>query len=705
MERSRGAVALLSVLVSFSVACPGSTARGPDAAPQASQAEPSEVSESIFDGALSPGWQESGSANRELAAGTPAKVRFGDSGEWTLTKPGLAGRYGGLLFRVREPPGDGEFLEVRLGAGDGHKFPSIKLKPDHRTSLGEGWAQVLVPMAELNPDGATFDRVVFHPFRPFANEALFDKIALSKPSATPTAVATAAGAAPMQGKATSGHISCEAKATKISPLIYSFSWGNKGWEAMRPGARRWGGNATTRYNWQGHFSNAAKDWFFENRGPGDPYTGFIADDVAHNVPSAITVPIIGWVAKDGSSYSFPVSVFGAQQKTDQWKGDAGNGVSQSGKDLAPGSPTRTSVAAPPSYIAAWVSAIKAQAAATGKRNVYEYILDNEPALWNSTHRDIRPNRLTYDELLDRTIQYASAIRAADPEALIAGPAEWGWTNYFWSDKDMEPPAAHLDRLAHGSTPLVEWYLAKLREHEQKTGTRLLDVLDLHYYPQGNNVFNGGGGGTDRGTQLLRLRQTRGLWDPKYVDESWINEPVRLLPRMKEWVDKNYPGRGISIGEWNFGGEKDITGALATAESLGRFAQFGVASAFYWTAPDVGTASSFGFLAYRNFDNKGGAFLDWYVPSTIAEGASVFASRDAETGGKHLVVVALNMSPNDALAADLDVSSCGALASRQAYTYTKDATAFTPSAPIQGGGGKMQQVLPPWSITVIDARLQ
>ncbi len=28
--------------------------------------------------------------------------------------------------------------------------------------------------------------------------------------------------------------------------------------------RRWGGNATTRYNWQNDTSNHASDWFFEN---------------------------------------------------------------------------------------------------------------------------------------------------------------------------------------------------------------------------------------------------------------------------------------------------------------------------------------------------------------------------------------------------------------------------------------------------------
>ena len=58
--------------------------------------------------------------------------------------------------------------------------------------------------------------------------------------------------------------------------------------------------------------------------------------------------------------------------------------------------------------------------------------------------------------------------------------------------------------------------------------------------------------------------------------------------MKEWVAKNYPGRGISIGEWSFGGEDHVTGALSAAEALGRFAQFGVTSAFYWTFPPEGS---------------------------------------------------------------------------------------------------------------------
>ena len=375
----------------------------------------------------------------------------------------------------------------------------------------------------------------------------------------------------------------------------------------------------------------------------------------------------------------------------------------SGTDVAPGPATRTSVAAPPDSVKRWIAAIRAADAKNGKRNVYEYILDNEPMLWSTTHRDVHPEPVGYDELLDRTIRYGSAIREADPEALIAGPAEWGWSNYFFSARDLAGhPATHADRKAHGDMPLVEWYLQKLRDQERTTGTRLLDIFDLHYYPQGANVYGGGNGGTDRSTQLLRLRSTRSLWDPTYVDESWIKEPIRLLPRMKEWVDKNYPGRGISIGEWNFGGEQDVTGALATAEVLGRFAQFGVTSAFYWTAPPTGSPSVFGFLAYRDFDGRGGHFLETYVTTTAVAGVSVFASRS--TDGKHVVLVAINLDPDRPVAADVDMASCGVVATSRAYVYTRGSAAFAASDPGDDGGPSVQRLLPPWSITVIDVAL-
>ena len=71
--------------------------------------------------------------------------------------------------------------------------------------------------------------------------------------------------------------------------------------------------------------------------------------------------------------------------------------------------------------------------AAGKRI---YALDNEPALWSSTHRDVHPARLTYDELWTKMRDTALAVHAADATAELAGPAEWGWPNYFCSDADV-----------------------------------------------------------------------------------------------------------------------------------------------------------------------------------------------------------------------------------------------------------------------------
>jgi hypothetical protein len=352
-----------------------------------------------------------------------------------------------------------------------------------------------------------------------------------------------------------------------------------------------------------------------------------------------------------------------------------------------------------------VQSIRADDAKRGVRGVTSYILDNEPALWNSTHRDIHPEPLGYDELLDRTIRYGAAVRAADPEAIIAGPAEWGWSGYFWSAKDSAAGfSLKPDRRAHGDVPLLGWYLAKLREHEQKTGVRILDVVDLHYYPQGKGIFeNGGGGGTDRETAQRRFRATRSLWDPDYTDESWIKEKIRLIPRLKEMIAENYPGRGISIGEWNFGAEGHIAGALALAEVLGRFAQGGVTSAYYWTAPKQNSPAYWAFRAYRNFDGKGGRFLDRYVESTSPEGSSMFVSRDEK--GAHVVAILLNFSSESGIKAKIDVASCGTVVSQRTFAYAGQPGGFGEPKAASPGGSVIEESAAPYSITVVDVTLE
>jgi hypothetical protein len=75
-------------------------------------------------------------------------------------------------------------------------------------------------------------------------------------------------------------------------------------------AERWGGNSSTRYNWElGNAWNTASDWFFMNVDYGSSkvpaYAAFIEENRAHDVATALTVPMIGWVAKDTSSAPRP----------------------------------------------------------------------------------------------------------------------------------------------------------------------------------------------------------------------------------------------------------------------------------------------------------------------------------------------------------------------------------------------------------------
>jgi hypothetical protein len=496
-------------------------------------------------------------------------------------------------------------------------------------------------------------------------------------------------------------LDCRAPAKPISPLIYGIGGADNPWSTGTTAVRH-GGNPTSRYNWELDAWNAANDWFYKNVGganPGRGYELFIAEARRRGVKATVTVPMLGWVAKDTTAYAFPVSVFGPQQASAPETPDAGNGVGRNGKPLTPGSPTITSVRATPESLEKLVRQIRERDPLKG-RGIDAYILDNEPMLWNTTHRDVHPEPATYDELLEKTITYASAIKRADPEARIAGPAEWGWLNYHYSARDVVAGVLlKPDRRQHGDVPLIPWYLRRLREYEQKTGVRLLDVLDVHFYPQGDGMGLGAGGNTDPATAARRIRSTRSLWDPTYRDESWINERMQVLPLLRRWVAENYPGRDISIGEWDFGAEGHMSGGLATAEALGRFGTEGVYSAYRWGSPADRTPGFWAFRAFRNFDGKDGRFQDWSIPvKTDGTLVSLFASRDE--GRRRLVAVLLNLAPASPLSAELLLQGCGAVASAEAYTYTGGIAGFSKMAVVPAKD-RVNTRADPYTISVLD----
>ena len=148
-----------------------------------------------------------------------------------------------------------------------------------------------------------------------------------------------------------------------------------------------------------------------------------------------------------------------------------------------------------------------------------------------------------------------------------------------------------DEKAHGGVPFATWYLRQLAAYQKKTGRRLLDYFDNHWYPQENGVTSNADSPAE---QALRLRSTRMLWDPNYRDQSWINQPVMAIPRMKQLVAQNYPGTKVAISEYNFGALDRIDGGLAEADVLGIFGKQGLDLATLWGPPAAQQPGAFAF---------------------------------------------------------------------------------------------------------------
>lgn len=667
----------------------------------------------IYQGGLKDGWNDFGwSSTREIGPSV-ATVDFGNWQGWLLDRHSRPIEATSLVLRYRTASDLGSFLLVGLTAV-GQQDVGAELNVPVTAMGADGFRSATLAIKDLAPSGRFF-QIRLRPSRQLPVGTLVDFASISGQSAQE---ASAHSTKNVPSKATGTKVAAAGKATitidcqspkrkPIDPRIYGIGFSEAGYltaDTSQLGAtiNRWGGNPTSRYNWKlGNAWNTALDYYWRNvtiaDGTSNALEKFFAKNQAAGRLNAVTVPMLGWVAKDESSYTFPVAKFGAQQSTDPQNADIGNGRSTDGKKLAPPDPKSTSVATTPEDVGQWVgSSLK------GRTNMY--FLDNEVELWNDTHRDVHPQATTYDEVLDLGIRYATAIKKADPQAVVAGPASWGWPAYFYSAADAEAGFGSApDRKAHGDVPLLAWYLRKMKEQETKTGQRLLDVLDVHFYPQQSNVYGGGVGGSDAATNKLRLRSTRGLWDASYSDESWIGEPVNLLPRMKKLIDENYPGTGLSIGEWSFGGEGTKSGGLATAMALGTFGSEGVTAAFYWTAPPANSPTFWAFRAFRNFDGQGGQFLDTSIEATSSSGTvSAFASTDSADSS--MVAVLVNTDPSKALEAPIVTRNCKSMNSVESFTYDAAASGFGPPSNVSLSTGGIGLVLPKYSITVVRAKL-
>lgn len=478
---------------------------------------------------------------------------------------------------------------------------------------------------------------------------------------------------------------------------------------------RWGGNYTDRYNWRIDTWNTGRDWFFENQPgcwpacagspPADPSRGYeriVDGDRAVGADTLLTLPMVGWVPK-AARYrhpllcSFPRSAIADQDGWD-WEWVPPEGAGETCGDGRRGGawlrglndPAHASEPSTPQLSADWIAAIRAR---YGDGAIRLYGLGNEPGLWDDTHVDVHPEPAGYDEIAEKSIALAKAAKAADPAGQTLGFSEWGWPNYECSSIDL---AAHPwrrctpegpDRAAHGGQPLATWFLDRMREASRQCRVRLLDYFDLHYYAQG-------GSSTD---------VSRSLWDPSYVDPSWIGEPIALLPRMRRWVADHYPGTKIALTEYDLSlGGDAVTDTLLQADALGIFARERVDLAARWGGPTADEQQAQAFRLYRNYDGAGSRFGGTWVRSESGDEGVVAVYGALRDGDRALTVALINKSGavrDSSLA--LSGLAAGAAGTAQVWRWRPGDSGFARGADVaRGGDGSLALSLPARSLTMV-----
>jgi mannan endo-1,4-beta-mannosidase len=486
--------------------------------------------------------------------------------------------------------------------------------------------------------------------------------------------------------------------SRISPYIYGTN-GQSNDRSLNITARRLGGNRMTGYNWENNASNMGMDYNQSNANdnymtwvagiplgkentPGITLTTFHDTSLAMNCYSLITLPAAGFVSrdKDGSVTAGQAAPSGRFRAV----------VPRKGAPLAISPDTSDGFVYVDEEVNFLTSRYGTAATATGVKG---YDVDNEPALWPSTHPRIHPAQTTCVEVIGKTVVAARAVKSVDPGAEIFGGVFYGFNEYY----SMQNASDYTAKFAAQGW-FINGYLKALHDSSVAAGIRLLDVLDLHWYPDlYTPIVNGN---TDSATVAARLQAPRSLWDSSYVESGWIGQwfsPVSMIRNVQTSITKNYPGTKLSISEYDYGASAHISGGIAQTDVLGIFGAYRVYMATHWGSID-------GFLRpaysiFRNYDGKNGMFGDMHVraATTNAASSSAYASthsNDANTADLVLINkdVARTMQTSVTIAGSVQYHSArdfGFDASHQTVTE------FNPIPSITGNAFTVS--LPPLSV--------
>lgn len=522
----------------------------------------------------------------------------------------------------------------------------------------------------------------------------------------------------------------------ISPYIYGFNTTNTAnISGMSPSLVRFGGNAASNYNWKLHTYNAGGDWFFESFGLWSP-PGYMNDSVqltSYTVGQGshmlTTIPMLNWVAQQ-SGWSFSVKQYGPQCKTDPGNSDAGNGqkpdcstpittqastnayypLVNTPQDCPSGTTDGTTCIDRQTWAQALATAFGSNICNvpySAITSCHFYDLDNEPEIWDGSHKDVHPIQSGYTELANSFVNLGNALKSWDPSAVRFGPITCCW-NFLWT----AGPTGD-NKAAHAGVDYVPWWLNHVYWQDQINGSRSLDAFDIHAY-LGDNIDT-----TGFTTAQMRAevgKYVREYWDPTYanasIDQDWITttQPNRsimfIIPRMKALINAIYPGTPLSFTEWeSFWSEWEFPTALSDADAFGAMGREGLSFSTRWGGPDqTDTTTNLphpnytAFRLWTNYDGARHGFGTLSISDTSSANPDQFVSYAAlNSTGNTMTIMVLNKDPNNKANVSFNLNNF------TASTYTSYTVSSTnPGAIVSSTsqGWSSTQTFAPYSITLL-----
>ncbi|HAH25031.1 MAG TPA: glycoside hydrolase family 44 [Prolixibacteraceae bacterium] len=396
--------------------------------------------------------------------------------------------------------------------------------------------------------------------------------------------------------------------------------------------RQGGGNNATKYNWRNKLSSHP-DWYNNVYSNDWDAAAKNMTDKLPGVQGMWSFQLLGKAAANTqhnfNDYAYNGSQWWAGTGQNLAGGGQPNTANPSGKALVEGNPDL--------YLMEWTADSTVgildkwfgpKGLGYDKNRIRYWNMDNEPEIWSGTHDDVMKIQCSAEEFMQRYFKVAKAARAKYPDIKLVGPVpanEWQW--FRWGDGITSGGKNY---------PWLEYFIKRIAEEEKASGIRLLDVLDIHFYP----------GETDAAkcVQLYRIYFDRNYVYPgangvKTVTGGWDSSITKeyIFGRCSDWMTQ-YMGadHGVTFGvtETDIASTDPNVQSVCYASTMGEFMKQGVEIFTPWSWK-VGMWETLHLFSRFNQES--------YVQASSSDESSVSAYPTIDTNDDSMTVVLVNRS--------------------------------------------------------------